>query len=88
MRADAPASGGRGSIAAGDDGDDAPSPERIGVDALAARAVSAAQRAKDIDASLDYEAAIALPIIARALTGDPAGLARPQTVPPWETIWS
>jgi len=64
--------------------DDAPYAERIAVDGLAARAVSAAQRAKDIDASLDYEAAIALPIIARALTGDPAGLARPQTAPPWE----
>jgi len=63
--------------------DDAPYAERITMEALAARAVSAAQRAKDIDASLDYEAAIALPIIARALTGDPAGLARPQTVPPW-----
>ena len=63
---------------------DAPSPERIGVDVLAARAVSAAQRTKDIDASLDYEAAIALPIVARALTGDPAGLARPQTAPPWD----
>ena len=25
-----------------------------------------------------------MPIIARALTGDPAGLARPQTAPPWD----
>ena len=64
--------------------DNGPSPERIGVDALAARAVSAAQRAKDVDVALGYEAAIAMPVIARALTGDPAGLARPQTMPPWE----
>jgi hypothetical protein len=64
--------------------DDRAYAEPIAVGALAARAVSAAQRAKDIDASLDHDAAIALPIIARALTGNPAGLARPQTVPPWD----
>jgi len=58
--------------------------EPIGIDALAERATSAARRAKDIGVALGYEAAIAMPIIARALTGDPAGLARPETVPPWE----
>lgn len=65
-------------------GDDADRAEPIGVDALAARAMAAARRAKDIDVALGYEAAIAMPIVARALTGDPAGLARPDTVPPWE----
>ena len=64
--------------------DDADHAEPIGVDALAERATAAARRAKDIDVALGYEAAIAMPIVARALTGDPAGLARPDTLPPWE----
>jgi hypothetical protein len=58
--------------------------ERLEVDELVARAVSAAQRAVDLDIALGHEAAIALPIISRALTGDPGGLPRPETVPPWQ----
>jgi hypothetical protein len=51
---------------------------------LAARAVTAARRAVDVGVALGPDAAIALPIVARALTGDPRGLPHPRTVPPWE----
>ena len=59
-------------------------PESIGIEALAARVASAAQRARDLGVALGPEAALALPILARALTGDPAGLPRPESIPPWE----
>jgi hypothetical protein len=58
--------------------------EPIEPDELVARALAAAQLAVDLDIQLGHEAAIAMPIIARALTGDPAGLPRPETIPPWE----
>ncbi|HEU0316007.1 MAG TPA: hypothetical protein VFR49_01690 [Solirubrobacteraceae bacterium] len=59
-------------------------PEPIGIEALAARVAAAAQRAKDLGVALGPEAALAMPVLGRALTGDPAGLPRPETVPPWE----
>jgi hypothetical protein len=59
-------------------------PTPIATDALAARAAAAAQRSVDLDIPIPHDAAVALPIIARALTGDPGGLARPDTIPPWE----
>ena len=59
-------------------------PEPIGIEALAARVAAAAQRAKDLGVALGPEAGLAMPVLARALTGDPAGLPRPETVPPWE----
>lgn len=58
--------------------------EPIAIDALAAAAVSAANRSVELGVALDHEAAIVLPIISRALTGDPGGMARPETIPPWE----
>jgi hypothetical protein len=58
--------------------------EAIEIEALASRVASAAQRSKDLGIALGPEAALAMPILARALTGDPAGLPRPETVPPWE----
>ncbi len=63
-------------------GDGAPEP--IGIEGLAARAASAAQRAQDLGIALGPEAALALPILARALTGDPGGLPRPESIAPWE----
>ncbi|HWH09489.1 MAG TPA: hypothetical protein VG165_00025 [Solirubrobacteraceae bacterium] len=58
--------------------------EPIEIETLVADAVSAADRAVELGIALDHEAAIVLPIISRALTGDPGGLARPETIPPWE----
>ena len=51
---------------------------------LTARVRAAAQRAVDLGLQLDADSSIALPLIARALTGDPHGLARPQAIAPWE----
>ncbi len=59
-------------------------PEAIGIESLAARVATAAQRARDLGVALGPEAALAMPVLARALTGDPAGLPRPETIPPWE----
>jgi hypothetical protein len=64
------------------DGDGAP--ESIAPDELVARGVAAAQRAVEEEIALGYEAGLALPIVSRALTGDPAGLPRPAVLPPWE----
>jgi hypothetical protein len=66
----------------GVDGGAAPQP--IAPDELAARVVAAARRAIDQEIALGHEAAPALPIVARALTGDPAGLPRPAVLAPWE----
>jgi hypothetical protein len=63
---------------------DGPPAEAIEVAALVARAASAARRAVDLEIALGHEAAVAMPIVWRALTGDPGGLARPGTLPPWE----
>ncbi len=51
---------------------------------LAACVAAAARRAVDVGVALSPDAAIALPVVARALTGDPHGLPHPPTVPPWE----
>ncbi|HEX3874900.1 MAG TPA: hypothetical protein VHW26_12185 [Solirubrobacteraceae bacterium] len=51
--------------------------ESIVVDEFVTRVAAAAQRAVDLDLTLGHDAAIVMPIVARALTGDPAGLARP-----------
>jgi hypothetical protein len=58
--------------------------EPIAVDVLVSCAVAAARRAVELGIPLGHEAAVAMPIVSRALTGDPAGLARPETIPPWE----
>jgi hypothetical protein len=59
-------------------------PEPIATDSLVERAIAAAQRAVDLEIVLGHDAGLAMPIISRALTGDPAGLPRPETIPPWE----
>jgi len=79
-----PAAEARGFITGVAARDGAPSPRPIAADELAMRAVTAAQRAVETEVALSHEAATALPLLARALTGDAAGLARPQVMPPWE----
>src|SRR4051794_534005 len=64
--------------------DGASAPEPVAPGELAARAVTAARRALERDVALGHEAGPALPIVARALTGDPAGLPRPVVLAPWE----
>src|SRR5436190_228041 len=64
--------------------DGASAPEPVAPGELAARAVTAARRALERDVALGHEAGPALPIVARALTGDPAGLPRPVVLTPWE----
>lgn len=59
-------------------------PEPIAPDELAARVVAAARRAVDQEIALGHEAGPALPIVSRALTGDPTGLPRPAVLAPWE----
>ena len=46
--------------------------------------VAAAHRAIDAEVALGPEAGPALPIVSRALTGDPTGLPRPAVLAPWE----
>lgn len=62
----------------------ASAPERVSPAELTRRAAAAAQRAVDVGVPLGHDGATVMPIIARALTGDPAGLARPESLPPWE----
>ena len=64
--------------------DGAAAPRRIAADELAGRVLAAAQRAIDAEIALGPGAGPALPIISRALTGDPAGLPRPLVLAPWE----
>ncbi len=66
----------------GVDGGGAPVP--ITSDELTARIVTAARRAVDTETVLGYQAGPALPIVSRALTGDPTGLPRPAVLAPWE----
>jgi len=54
--------------------DGAAAPQPIAADELAARVLAAAQRAVDAEIALGAGAGPTLPIISRALTGDPAGL--------------
>ncbi|MGH2716881.1 MAG: hypothetical protein ACRDM7_23925 [Thermoleophilaceae bacterium] len=64
--------------------DGASAPEPVAPGELAARAVAAARRAVQREVALDHQAGPALPIVSRALTGDPAGLPRPVVLAPWE----
>lgn len=66
------------------DGDGAAAPQPIAADELAARVRAAAQRSVDAEVALGPAAGTVLPIISRALTGDPTGLPRPQVLAPWE----
>jgi hypothetical protein len=63
----------------------AAAPQPLAAEELTASVRSAAQRAIDLGVPLDAESAVALPLIARALTGDPLGLPRPQSLAPWES---
>jgi hypothetical protein len=66
-------------------GRDGPAPpEPISADELTARARAAAERTIAIGGMLGAEAGICLPLVARALTGDPHGLPHPATRPPWD----
>jgi hypothetical protein len=62
----------------------AAAPRPIAAEELAARVLAAARRAVEAGIALGHEAGPALPIISRALTGDPAGLPRPVVLAPWE----
>ena len=64
--------------------DGASAPRPIAADELAARVLAAARRAVEAEIALGHDAGPALPIISRALTGDPAGLPRPEVLAPWD----
>ena len=51
---------------------------------LTDRVIAAARRAVEQETVLGGGAGLALPIVSRALTGDPAGLPRPSLAAPWE----
>ena len=56
----------------------------IAADELTDRVLAAARRAVEQETMLDGDAGLALPIVSRALTGDPAGLPKPALEAPWE----
>ncbi len=64
--------------------DGAAPPQPIGPQELTSRVVAAAQRSIEAVFALSADAGPALPIISRALTGDPHGIPRPETMAPWE----
>jgi hypothetical protein len=64
--------------------DGAPAPQPIGAEELAERVLAAARRAVEAEIALGPGAGPVLPIISRALTGDPTGLPRPEVLAPWE----
>lgn len=64
--------------------DGATAPQPIRADELTARVLAAAKRAVQAETALGPQAGPALRIISRALTGDPAGLPRPEVLAPWE----
>ncbi len=66
------------------DGADGTVTQPIEADELGDRVRTAARRAIDADVALGPEAGPALPVVSRALTGDPAGLPRPSLLAPWE----
>jgi hypothetical protein len=66
------------------DGADGAVTQPIAADELADRVRAAARRAVDVEIALAPEAGPALPIVSRALTGDPTGLPRPSLLAPWE----
>jgi hypothetical protein len=61
----------------------APPVDEIDPAELTRRAVAAARRSRRVGVALGSDAGPTLPIVSRALTGDPAGLPRPETLPPW-----
>lgn len=60
---------------------DAPAPELIGADEVTQRVIAAARRAVDLEIAPDYESGVALPVLSRALTGDPEALPHLPAVP-------
>lgn len=66
------------------DGADGTVTQPIAAEELADRARTAARRAVDAEIAVGPEAGPALPIVSRALTGDPNGLPRPSLLAPWE----
>jgi hypothetical protein len=56
----------------------------IAASELTDRVLAAARRAVEQETMLTGEAGLALPVVSRALTGDPAGLPRPALQAPWE----
>jgi hypothetical protein len=66
------------------DGADGTVTQPIAADELGDRVRTAARRAIDAEVALGPEAGLALPVVSRALTGDPAGLPRPSLLAPWE----
>jgi hypothetical protein len=58
--------------------------ELIAPGELSERAKTAARRAIEADVALGPDAGPALPVVSRALTGDPTGLPRPPLAAPWE----
>jgi hypothetical protein len=59
-------------------------PEPIEPQELTRRVIAAAQRSVKATFALSADAGPALPIISRALTGDPHGIPRPELMAPWE----
>ena len=64
--------------------DGAAPPQPIEPQELTTRVIAAAQRSIKATFALSAEAGPALPIISRALTGDPHGIPRPELMAPWE----
>ena len=64
--------------------DGAAPPQPIEPQELTMRVIAAAQRSIKAGFALSADAGPALPIISRALTGDPHGIPRPETMAPWE----
>jgi hypothetical protein len=63
---------------------DAPPLAPLATKELAARVITTAGRARELDIALGSDAAPVLPIIARALTGAGDAVAWPETLAPWE----
>jgi hypothetical protein len=66
------------------DDPDAPPLAPVTTEALTARVLATAGRARDLGIALGSDAAPVLPIIARALTGAGDAVAWPETLAPWE----
>jgi hypothetical protein len=64
--------------------DGAAPPQPIEPQELTRRVIAAAQRSIKATFALSADAGPALPIISRALTGDPHGIPRPELMAPWE----
>jgi hypothetical protein len=64
--------------------DRAAPPRPIERQELTSRVIAAARRSIEAGFALSADAGVALPIISRALTGDPHGIPRPELVAPWE----